>query len=175
MVESSIKNFAESVSGQSMADELRELEITHVVTVPDTHQRTLLDLLYESRDIEVVTASTEDEAFAVHAGLYMGGARPMLIIQHVGVFAGLNSIRGISTDMKVPTFALVGLFARDATKELRDNRNSAVRQITPLLDAMNIPYFELNSANDLRVIREGYDLSLENLGPVFILVGERTN
>ena len=65
MVESSIKNFAESVSGQSMADELRELEITHVVTVPDTYQRTLLDLLYESRDIEVVTASTEDEAFEV--------------------------------------------------------------------------------------------------------------
>jgi hypothetical protein len=39
---------------------IRQARVTHVVTVPDTHQRTLLDLLAASAEPELVTVCTED-------------------------------------------------------------------------------------------------------------------
>lgn len=107
---------AESVPAEILHDAIRELGITHVVTVPDTHQKTLLSRLFDDQQLRVVTVATEDDAFGVTAGLYMGGAVPMMVIQQLGVFAGVNALRGIALDMNVPTLVLAGLFGRDVSK-----------------------------------------------------------
>src|SRR5690606_23131083 len=97
----------------ALQEAIHKLGITHVVTVPDTHQRTLLNLLYEDPNLKMVTVSTEDEALGIIGGRYAGGANPILIIQHVGLMAGINSLRGISQDYRIPTPILVGMFAHD--------------------------------------------------------------
>ena len=45
-----------------------------VLSVPDTHQRTLIAHLERDPDVRMLTCSTEDEANAIAAGLYVGGA-----------------------------------------------------------------------------------------------------
>jgi len=140
---------AESVPAELLHAAIRSLGITHIVTVPDTHQKTLLARLFEDPEIRVVTLSTEDDAIGVTAGLYMGGAVPMMIIQQLGVFASINSLRGIALDMNVPTLIMAGLFGRDVSKSTAENRSRSVRLVEPLLDSLEVPHYAIDGAGDV--------------------------
>jgi sulfopyruvate decarboxylase subunit alpha len=165
---------ATPVPASAILRELRDLAITHFINVPDTHQRTLLSEMARQTEIRVLTACTEDEAISINAGLWIGGKRPILSIQHVGLLAAMNSVQGISLDARVPTCMLVGYFGRDVTQTVRDNRARAVPIIEPTLDTWGIPYFSLESPDDLPGIRTAYELSIEREGPTVVLVGAPT-
>ncbi|HEY3061682.1 MAG TPA: thiamine pyrophosphate-binding protein [Chloroflexota bacterium] len=164
-----------SVAASAIVEELRALDISHIVNVPDTHQRTLLAELARQQQIHLLTACTEDEAIAINAGLWVGGQRPMLSIQHVGLLAALNSVKGISIDARIPTCMLVGYFGRDVTRAVRDNTARAVSLIEPTLDTWHIPHFPLESPRDLGAICQAYEASLDRSGPAVILVGAPTS
>ncbi|HET6317182.1 MAG TPA: thiamine pyrophosphate-binding protein [Chloroflexota bacterium] len=165
---------ARPVVASAIVDELVSLGATHVVNVPDTHQRTLLSELAGQTRIQLLTVCTEDEAIAVSAGLWVGGQRPVLSIQHVGLLAALNNVKGISIDARIPTCMLVGYFGRDVSRPARENPARAVSLIEPTLDTWGIPHFPLESADDLPVIKEAYATSLERQGPSVVLIGAPT-
>jgi sulfopyruvate decarboxylase TPP-binding subunit len=165
---------ATPVAASAIVRELRALDITHVINVPDTHQRTLLAELARQSQIQLLTACTEDEAIAINAGLWIGGQRPILSIQHVGLLAAMNSVQGISLDARVPTCMLVGYFGRDVSQPARTNRARAVPIIEPTLDTWGIRYYPLESADDLAVIGEAYQYSLEHEAPSVVLIGAPT-
>jgi sulfopyruvate decarboxylase TPP-binding subunit len=145
-----------------------------VLSVPDTHQRTELVALEAAEDIRVVTCATEDEAHAINAGLHMGGQQAALVIQHAGVFASVNTLRGVSMDGRIPTFYLVGLLGRQPDVDPRDAKGSMLRYCEPLLDTFGVPNVRLDGPDDLPVIPEYYRLSRERRGPAAVLVGMRT-
>jgi sulfopyruvate decarboxylase subunit alpha len=163
-----------SVSAEAIVAELYALDITHVVNVPDTHQRTLLAALARQQRIRLLTAATEDEAVGINAGLYVGGQRPILSIQQTGLLAAMNTIKGIALDGRVPTCMLVGYFGRDVTKPARDNAARTIRLIEPTLAAWDIPAFPLEGPDDLPVIAAAYQHSLDHRGPAVVLVGAPT-
>jgi len=166
---------ATSVSATAIVQEMLALDITHVVNVPDTHQRTVLSELARQSQIRVLTACTEDEAIAINAGLWIGGQRPMLSIQQVGLLAAMNNVKGIAMDAQIPTCMLVGYFGRDVSRTARDNAARAVHLIEPTLDTWGIAYFPLESPTDLPSIARAYRHSVEHLGPSVILVGAPTS
>ena len=166
---------ARSVPGTRLHQIIKDLGVTHVVTVPDTHQRTLMTALFEYPDIQVITVSTEDEAIGINAGLYMGGKKPMMLVQQLGVFASMNAMRGIALDMNVPTFILAGMFGRDVSKTVEDNPGRGVRLVGPMLDAVGVPNYLVESEDDLDVVAKGYAEAHESHGPVVILIGAPTS
>jgi sulfopyruvate decarboxylase TPP-binding subunit len=164
-----------SIPAGAIVRELQALGITHVINVPDTHQRTVLSELARQSQIRLLTACTEDEAIAINAGLYIGGQRPILLIQQVGLLAALNNVKGISMDAAIPTCMLVGYFGRDVTRTARDNAARAVHLIEPTLDTWGVPYFPLEGPDDVPAIATAYQYSLDHLGPSVILVGAPTS
>src|SRR5262249_58328298 len=98
-----------------------------ILSVPDTHQKTVLAALDKERDIRVLTCSTEDEANGVAAGLWMTGEPVILMIPHAGLYASVNPLRGIALDGRVPIFYMIGLLSREADKDLHESRHSMVR------------------------------------------------
>ncbi len=88
-----------------------------IISVPDTHQKSVLAALDKERSLRVLTCSTEDDANAVAAGLYMTGEPVIVMIQHAGLYASVNTIRGISMDGKVPIFYMIGLLSREKDKD----------------------------------------------------------
>src|SRR5260370_17129692 len=52
-----------------------------ILSVPDTHQKTVLSALDKERALRVVTCATEDEANAIGAGLWLGGEPLLLLLQ----------------------------------------------------------------------------------------------
>ena len=95
--------------------------------MPDTHQKTVLAALDKEDSIRVVTCATEDEATAIAAGLYIGGEPVVLMIQHAGLYASVNTLRGVAMDGKIPIFYMIGLLSREKDKDPRESRHSMVR------------------------------------------------
>jgi sulfopyruvate decarboxylase TPP-binding subunit len=164
-----------SVPSEAIVQEILALGITHVVNVPDTHQRSVLAALARQSRMRLLTACTEDEAIAINAGLWIGGQRPMLSIQQVGLLAALNNVKGIAMDGRIPTCMLVGYFGRDVTRTARDNAARAIHLIEPTLDTWAISYFPIEGPDDLGAIGRAYRHSLEHLGPSVILIGAPTS
>lgn len=162
------------VAGVAIADEIRKLGITHVLTVPDSHQKTLLDALAAGTTPRLLTICTEDEAVGMNMGLYAGGARPMLIIQNNGLYAGLNAIKALSFEARVPLLMMIGEFVRDPALPSRDNKNRAVRMLEPTLETWGIPCFRLDGPEDIGNVQRAYQRSIEDRGPVAVAVGART-
>src|SRR5256886_9101918 len=83
-----------------------------ILSVPDTHQKTVLAALDKERALRVVTCATEDEANAVGAGLWIGGEPCVLMIQHAGLYASVNTLRGVAMDGRGPVFSMIGPLSR---------------------------------------------------------------
>jgi sulfopyruvate decarboxylase TPP-binding subunit len=145
-----------------------------ILSVPDTHQKTVLAALDKEQSIKVLTCATEDEATAIAAGLYMGGEPVVLMIQHAGLYASVNTLRGVAMDGKVPTFYMIGLLSREKDKEPQDSKHSMVRYAEPLLDLFGVPHARMEGPDDVRFIPEYYRKSRERKGPAVVLVGLET-
>src|SRR3977135_4472598 len=84
-----------------------------ILSVPDTHQKTVLAALDKERALRVLTCATEDEANGVAAGLWIGGETEIVMSQHAGLYAAVNTLRGIAMDGKVPVCYMIGLLSRE--------------------------------------------------------------
>ena len=146
-----------------------------VLSVPDTHQKTVLAALDKERAIRVVTCATEDEANAIGAGLWIGGEPVVLMIQHAGLYASVNTLRGVAMDGRVPMFYMIGLLQRERDRDPKESRHSMVRFAEPLLDTFGVPHARLEGPNDVHLIPEYYRLSRERRGPTAVLVGLETS
>jgi sulfopyruvate decarboxylase TPP-binding subunit len=145
-----------------------------VLSVPDTHQRTVLAALDKERALRVLTCATEDEAAAIGAGLFIGGEPCMLMIQHAGLYASINTLRGVAMDGRVPLLYMIGLLSREKDRDPRQSRHSMVRYCEPLLDTFGVPHARLEGPDDLHLIPEYYRRAQERRGPAAVLVGLET-
>jgi sulfopyruvate decarboxylase TPP-binding subunit len=95
-------------SAEAIAGVLQELQITHVVTVPDSTIGSWGDYLEHSTDMKVVRVCREGEAWAIAGGLYFGGASPLVLIQCTGFFESGDALRNIIHDWKLPIMSIIG-------------------------------------------------------------------
>ena len=145
-----------------------------ILSVPDTHQKSVLAALDKDRTLRVLTCATEDEANAVAAGLYIGGEPCIVMIQHAGLYASINTLRGIAMDGRVPILYVIGLLSREKDKDPKDSRHSMVRFCEPLLDTFGVPHARLEGPDDVKLIPEYYRLTHQRKGPAALLVGLET-
>lgn len=127
----------EPIDSEVMLQGVLAAGITHIVHVPDSCQARFLELARSSSAIEVVTAATEDQAIGINAGLILGGKRSMVSMQHTGLWASMNTIRGVAIDMRVPTFLLVGLYRRDVNKFLSEHDSVGLGRFIQLMDSVD--------------------------------------
>jgi sulfopyruvate decarboxylase subunit alpha len=93
--------------GEPIASLLRAADITDVVTVPDSTIGSWESAIQQS-GISLIRVCREGEAWAVAAGLYLGGRRPLVMIQCTGLFESGDSLRNILHDWKLPIPAIIG-------------------------------------------------------------------
>ena len=165
---------ARAALAAEVAEPPRHTHLGWILSVPDTHQKTVLAALDKEESIRVVTCATEDEATAIAAGLHVGGEPVVLMIQHAGLYASVNTLRGVAMDGKVPTFYMIGLLSREKDKEPQDSKHSMVRYAEPLLDLFGVPHARMEGPDDVRFIPEYYRKSRERKGPAVVLVGLET-
>jgi sulfopyruvate decarboxylase TPP-binding subunit len=146
-----------------------------ILSVPDTHQKTVLAALDKERALRVLTCATEDEANAIAAGLHIGHEPFVLMIQHAGLYASVNTLRGVAIDGRVPILYMIGLLGREKDKTPAESRQSMVRYCEPLLDTFGVPHARLEGPDDVHLIPEYYRLAQKRRGPAVVLVGLETS
>lgn len=81
---------------------LSDAGITHVVGIPDNTSAPLFDALLGHPTVRLVAVTREGEAFALAAGLWMGGASPLVVVQNTGLLESGDALRGTATRMGAP-------------------------------------------------------------------------
>ena len=166
---------ATPVEAELLAESVLELGITHIITVPDTVQKTFLALMEQQDKIKVLTVCTEDEAMGINVGLHATGHKPMMVIQNNGFYASINTLKALAFDAQVPTFIFVGQFGRDITKDANDNCRRGVRMLEPTMQTWGVPYYNLEGPQDIGVVAEAYRKCQEVEGPVAVIIGAATS
>src|SRR5438477_12102311 len=88
-------------------ESFKEMGITHVVGLPDNSTAALFLELAADPDIYLITVTREGEAFATAAGLWIGGQKPLVLIQNTGFLEAGDALRGTLTRMRLPILLLV--------------------------------------------------------------------
>jgi non-heme chloroperoxidase len=165
---------AAPVRAEVVLDALAAIGATHVVTVPDTVQRSVLAALDARGAPPVIRAATELDVLGICAGLWMAGRRPVALIQQLGLFASANALRAFTHDQAVPLAILAGLFGREVTRAVDDRQPSAVRLCAPLLDALEIPWTLVEGPGDQAQIASGLARAFDEPGTSVVLIGAPT-
>jgi len=96
-----------ALTGGPIAAMLGRLGVTDVVTVPDSTIGPWTDAI-EAAGIRLVRVCREGEAWAVAAGLELGGRRPLVMIQCTGFFESGDALRNTLHDWQLPIPSLIG-------------------------------------------------------------------
>ena len=157
-------------SAQKIVDALKSQNITHAIGVPDNGSARIYELLRQEQNIEVITVTREGEAFAIAAGLYIGGKKPMIIIQNTGFLESGDAFRGTVFNMHIPVVVFIGYRGyhnRDADGKWVD---SVATFLEPTLKAWNLPNKELETDDDLESIEWAFRKAAETSLPAAVLL-----
>src|SRR5471032_1783196 len=97
------------IDGPSLVAALKSCGITHVIWIPDSELGTWDAALSADSDLALIRVCREGEAFTLAAGLYLGGMRPIVLVQCTGLFEAGDALRNVLFDMKLPLFFVVGV------------------------------------------------------------------
>ena len=159
-------------------DALVACGIDAVTTVPDFVQFSVHDCLERAtHPIRYFRCCTEEQAITMAAGLHVGGLRPAVVMQNQGLYACVNALRAVGLDARIPLCLLVGQFGREFSNLGVDPRKSSrrmVRLLEPMLDALEVRYWRLESPDDLPNIARAIDWAHKNHAPAVLAVGAYT-
>src|SRR5687767_1300247 len=132
--------------------ELQRNEITHVVWLPDSETGYMYQALRDSSFLTLVPVCREGESVAIAAGLFMGGKRPVVLIQSNGFYESGDSMRCLALDLNLPLLFMIGY--RGYKGQGQPAVDSAARFLEPILDAWGIPHYVVESDATCRHISE---------------------
>lgn len=169
-----------SVPASAFIAQLVDCGVTDIVTVPDYVQASVHMMVERGMvpGIRNVNCATEDEAVCIALGLWIGGRRPVLMIQNQGVYASANSLRSAGVSSQFPLVLLVGQWGRELANLGKDPSQSVrreVRRTEPLLDALEIEWLRVEHPDDIAKITKAFEISREQQKPVAVLIGAHTS
>src|SRR5436305_9479275 len=89
--------------------ELVRSGVTHIVWIPDSTIGTWEPAILSQPGLTLIRACREGEAIAIAAGLWLGGAKPVVIIQCTGLFEAGDALRNVVHDLGIPLFVIIGV------------------------------------------------------------------
>lgn len=154
-----------SVPASKVHAVLREKGVNAVATVPDFIQFALHDRLKSDPDVTYVECSAENQALTCAMGMYVGGMEPIVMVQNQGLFNCINSLRSVGIDGSIPLVVFVGAFGREFDnlgKPLNESRRVMVNRTPGVVEALGLPFYNLETPDDLPMVAEAFDTARAN-------------
>jgi sulfopyruvate decarboxylase subunit alpha len=169
--------------------EMLSIGVTDVVYLPDNASKALLEMLGTQTAIKLRLVTREGEAWALAAGLWVGGRTPLVLIQNTGLLESGDALRGAAMRMRAPLLCLItyrgygGLKAAsnntlhtvlDGATLSRADLDSVALLTEPTLRAWGVPFEFLHTDADLPVIGAAFMRAREMEQPVAVLITQDT-
>ncbi len=130
-------------SGEEVEDALAQLGFTHVVWLPDSALGPWESAFENSSRLQLVRVCREGEAWAVAAGLHVGGKKPLVMIQNTGLFESGDAMRNALFDLRLPLYAIIGY----RSQMVKDSPDTAKKFTEPVLKAWEVDFILLEPGN----------------------------
>jgi sulfopyruvate decarboxylase subunit alpha len=157
-----------SLNPKSIITELNKNGVTHVVWLPDSETNFMYQQMMADTSLSLVPVCREGESMAIAAGLWIGGKKPVVLIQNTGMMESGDSIRGLALDINLPLVLIIGY--RGWTRHGVVN-DSAARYTEPLLHAWGINYYLVEADEDVERISIAFEEAEREQRPVACLMG----
>lgn len=140
-------------SGEQIASLLASLEVTHVVTVPDSTIGRWEQAI-EAHGISLIRVCREGEAWTIAGGLYLGGASPLVMIQCTGLFESGDALRNVLHEWRLPIYSIIGYRSYLSQETLPGDTSLVFTE--PILAAWKLDVRLIHDAAQLSTIAEHY-------------------
>lgn len=157
-------------TGEQLGSLLRDIGVTHVVTLPDSTIGDWGDAIEKTSGLELIRVCREGEAWAIAGGLYLGGATPLVLIQCTGLFESGDALRNIIHDWKLPILSVIGY--RSYLDQSALPGDTCLVFTEPVLDAWRLPYRLIKAPSQLDEMRAFLTESRQAGKPGVALIAE---
>jgi sulfopyruvate decarboxylase subunit alpha len=111
--------------------------------VPCSLLKGLVSLLDRDEQARYVSATREDSALGMAAGAYLGGRRPMVLMQNSGLGVSVNALASLHTLYDIPVLLVISWRGEDRSDAPEHWMRGEI--MTPTLDLMKIPHRVLSA------------------------------
>ena len=143
------------LDGPGLASAFVKCDISHVIWIPDSTTGAWNDELSSHRGFQLIRPCREGEGIAIAAGLLLGGASPIVIIQCTGFFEAGDALRNVVHDLRLPLFLLIGLRNYYRHEEGKTSDSCPV-YAESILTAWNVPFQIVGRDADATEIEKAY-------------------
>ena len=117
-----------------------------VVYVPDNPLSHVLRVFeHQFRDVRLLLATREEEAFGIAAGLYLGGRLPTVMLQSSGIGNSLNALTSLLIPYQIPALMVVSM--RGDSGEWNAAQVPMGRAVRAIFESIGVPHTTVGSAD----------------------------
>jgi sulfopyruvate decarboxylase subunit alpha len=158
-------------AGPDVVAALTAAGATHVVWIPDSDLGTWEPAFALPGAPKLIRVCREGEAFAVAAGLWLGGQRPVVVMQCTGLFEAGDSLRNFLHDLKLPLFFIVGI---RSAKAFRAGTTADTCPVfaEPILRAWSVPFDVFDDTHSVEELVAAYRRCIDERRARAVLIAE---
>ena len=151
--------------------QLRNVGVEHVSYVPDVGHATLINLAIADPEVMTTVLTTEEEGVAISTGAWLGGTRPVLLMQSSGVG---NCINMLSLPVQTRTPMLMIITMRGEWAEFNPWQVPMGQATQPSLEAIGVQVLRADTGDDVvATIAQGATMAYEADQQIAVLIGQR--
>jgi sulfopyruvate decarboxylase alpha subunit len=150
---------------------LKAADVRQMSYVPDAGHTALIDLFLADDTVTSTLLTTEEEGVALAAGAWLGGQRPVLLMQSSGVGNCINML-SLPVMGRFPLLMLVTM--RGEWAEFNPAQMPMSRATQPALEAIGVRVLRADTAADLvETVDAAAALAYDADQQVAVLIGQR--
>ena len=157
-------------TGEEIVEVFTGLGLSHVVWIPDTTLGQWDEAFRAAEGLQLIQVCREGEAWATAAGLYLGGARPIVCIQCTGLFESGDALRNVAHDYQLPVFGLIGY--RSYLNATSLPGDTCLKFTEPILNAWALDSVFIDSPDKKSLLADHYRACQEKQVPGIALMAE---
>lgn len=147
-------------------DILKENRIDYAATLPCDRIKALLPLI--EKNLKTIPLTREENGVGICAGLYLGGKRPIMVIQSTGIGNMINALESLNLTYGIPLPVLASW--RGVHKEAIEAQWQFGKKLPMVLDAAGISCTIIESKDKLDDIDAAIKDSFDNAHPHIVLM-----
>jgi sulfopyruvate decarboxylase subunit alpha len=118
---------------------LRNAGFDFFTGVPDSTFKLILREIEARPEFDYVPSVSENVAVGLAVGAYLGGRRPVVLMQNSGLALALNPLASLAAIYRVPILLIVGWRGHDGKDSPEHSLMGA--STLPLLEALRLPFY----------------------------------
>ena len=151
---------------QKVLDILKRNRINIAATLPCDRIKALLVLI--EKNIKTIPLTREENGVGICAGIYLGGGRPIMVIQSTGLGNMINALLSLNLTYAIPLPIIASW--RGVYKESIEAQWQLGKRMPEILSASGINFTIIDSPNEIDRLDEAIKESFSSLHPHVILM-----